>query len=380
MPTNKKGGLEGVVAATTTISRVDGTRGKLWFRGIDIHDLAEKSTFEETAYLIWYGVLPDRSQLQDLERRLYSARDLPPDLLRMIVEFMPGWDSMEALRTSVSALSGDDPEGLLHEKEREYERMMALTARMPVIVASYWRARQGQQPLPPRHDMGAAANFLYMLTGRVPNPRMAKYLDVALLIHEDHELNASTFAARVAASTLADMYCAVTAAIGTLDGPLHGGANEEVMAMLEEIGQPDRAEQYVKQLLAQGKKVPGFGHRVYKTADPRATEMKKVAAALAKDTGDTRWVDIARKVEEAVKKEIGLNANLDFVSAQVYHMLGIPTDLFTPLFACSRIVGWTAHILEQYDHNRLIRPIAEYVGPMDVAYVPIDDRKIAKAA
>ncbi|MGE5618799.1 MAG: citrate/2-methylcitrate synthase [Sphingomonadaceae bacterium] len=377
---DKKGGLEGVVALSSSICMVDGTQGKLAYRGIDIHDLAAHSTYPETAYLLWYGELPTQDQFDDLMAQFFANRALPDEVQRMIVDFMPAWDSMESLRTAVSALSGHDPGGTDHNLEEDQKRAISLTARMPTIIATYHRARQKQPVIAPTRELSTAANFLYMLTGEKPSERKARILDVALVVHADHELNASTFSARVAASTLADIYSAVTAAIGTLDGPLHGGANEEVMQMLEEIGSPENAERYVLGLISQRKKVPGFGHRVYKTADPRATELRPYAAELARETGETRLYDTARKVEEVMMRETGLNANLDFVSAQVYHLLGIPTDLMTPVFAMARCAGWTAHILEQYAHNRLIRPLAEYVGPRDVPYVPIEERGLPKEA
>jgi citrate synthase len=375
MPKKTKGGLEGVVALDSSICEVDGVQGRLFFRGIEINDLAAHSTYPETAYLLWYGQLPTRDQLDGLMAQFYAERVLPPEVLRQIVEFMPSWDSMESLRTAVSAISGYDPGGLVHVREEDQKRAISLTARMPAIIAAYHRARQKLPPVPPSHDLSTAANFLYMLSGNRPSEQHARILDVCLVIHADHELNASTFAARVAASTLADIYAAVSAGIATLDGPLHGGANEQVMAMLEEIGTPDRAEKYVMDLLAQGKKVPGFGHRVYKGADPRATILRPYAAQLAKEAGQTRLHETAGRVEEVMMRERGLNANLDYVSAQVYHGLGIPTDLMTPVFAMSRCAGWTAHILEQYSDNRLIRPRARYVGPKNVRYVPIDERK-----
>ncbi|MHB8990610.1 MAG: citrate/2-methylcitrate synthase [Chloroflexota bacterium] len=376
----QKGGLEGVVALSSSICMVDGTRGKLAYRGIDIHELATHSTYPETAYLLWYGELPTREQLDDLMAQFYSQRPLPEEIQRMIVDSMPAWDSMESLRTAVSGISGFDPGGTNHNLEQDQKRAISLTARMPTIIATYHRARQKLPAVPPTHDLSTAANFLYMLSGEKPSEQKAHILDVCLIVHADHELNASTFTARVAASTLSDIYAAVTAAIGTLDGPLHGGANEEVMEMLEKIGSPDKAEQHVLNLLAQGKKVPGFGHRVYKTADPRATELRPYATELARETGETRLYDTAQKLEEVMMRETGINANLDFVSAQVYHLLGIPTDLMTPVFAMARCAGWTAHILEQYAHNRLIRPLAEYVGPRNVHYVPIEDRVVEKAA
>ncbi len=375
----KKGGLEGIVALNSSICEVDGLQGRLFYRGVDIKELAAHSTYPETSYLLWFGELPTRAQLDDLMERFYSERELPQDILRMIVEFMPSWDSMEALRTGVSALSGRDPGGLEHVPEEDQNRAISLTARVPSIIAAYHRARQKLPPVRPSGDLTTAANFLYMLTGDRPSEQKARILDMVLIVHADHELNASTFAARVAASTLADIYAAVTAGIGTLDGPLHGGANEEVMAMLQEIGSPDKAEKYVLDRLARGKKVPGFGHRVYKTADPRATILRPFATELARETGQTRLHETAQKIEEVMMREKALNANLDYVSAQVYHGLGIPTDLMTPLFAMSRTAGWTAHILEQYSDNRLIRPRAQYVGRKNVPYVPIEERR-AQAA
>lgn len=383
MPAKRPGkpsGLEGIIALQSSICEVDGERGKLYYRGIELHELATQSTYEETAYLLWNGQLPDRAELQALEAEMFPDRDLPCQVPEMIDDYMTSWDSMEALRTSISALSGCDHDGLNHARDQDLTRAILLTARTPVIVATYHRARKKLPPLRPSPDLGTAANFLYMLRGEASNERHARILDAVLIVHADHELNASTFAARVAASTLADIYAAVTSAIGTLDGPLHGGANEDVMHMLEEIGSPDRAEQYVMNLLAQGKKVPGFGHRVYKTADPRATELRPYAELLAKEAGETRFFDISKKLEEVMMREKGLNANLDFISAMVYHGLGIPTDLMTPLFACSRMAGWTAHILEQYSDNRLIRPRAEYVGPRKVHYVPIERRQAKRTA
>jgi citrate synthase len=376
----KPRGLEGVVALQSSICEVDGERGKLYYRGIELHELATQSTYEETAYLLWNGRLPDRDELLRLETEMFSYRDLPCQVPEIIGSYMTGWDSMEALRTSVSALSGCDPAGLNHTHDQDLDRATLLTARTPIIVATYQRARRKLPPVAPRSDLGTAANFLYMLEGKMPSERHARILDIVLVVHADHELNASTFAARVAASTLADIYAAVTSAIGTLDGPLHGGANEDVMHMLEEIGSPDRAEQYVQSLLAQGKKVPGFGHRVYKGADPRATELRPYAEELARETGQTSIFEISKKLEEIMMREKGLNANLDFISAMVYHGLGIPTDLMTPLFACSRMAGWTAHILEQYSDNRLIRPRAEYVGPKGAHYIPMERRQAKKAA
>ncbi len=369
-----KGGLEGVTAGTSSICEVDGIGGKLSYRGIDIHELAASSSFEETAYLLWYGQLPTHNQLRELEDSLSCCRELPHGILRMIGDFPDSAEPMMVLRTVVSALSMYDPGGTDHHHDVDLSRAVLLTSRLPVMVAAHHRTREKKAPIQPRRDLGLAANFLFMLTGEVPSERKAKILDTCLILHADHELNASTFAGRVAAATLADLYSSVTAAIGTLAGPLHGGANEQVMQMLRHIEDPNRAEEYVAGLLEQGKKVPGFGHRVYRTEDPRALELRRISEQIARETGESRWYDMACRIEEFMIREKQINANVDFYSASVYYGLGIPIDLFTPVFAISRVSGWTAHILEQYDNNRLIRPRAEYTGAHNVPYVPIDDR------
>ncbi|MHB1159022.1 MAG: citrate/2-methylcitrate synthase [Chloroflexota bacterium] len=369
-----KGGLEGVVAGTSSVCEVDGIAGRLSYRGVNIHELAANSSFEETAYLLWYSQLPTRNQLRELEDKLSCCRDLPHGVLRMIVDFPDSAEPMMVLRTAVSAMSMFDPGGTEHHHDVDLSRAILLTSRVPTILTAHHRARQKLDPIPPRRDLGLAANLLYMLKGEIPSKRAAKILDSCLILHADHELNASTFAGRVAAATLSDLYSSVTAAIGTLAGPLHGGANEQVMQMLRRIGDPSKAEDYVAGLLEQGKKVPGFGHRVYRTEDPRAYQLRKMSEAISQETGETRWYEMSRKIEEFMIQEKAINANVDFYSASVYHGLGIPIDLFTPVFAASRMVGWTAHILEQYSNHRLIRPRAEYTGARDVAYVPIDDR------
>jgi citrate synthase len=369
-----KGGLEGVVAGTSAISEVNGEEGKLTYRGIDIHDLATHSTFEETAYLLWYGELPTREQMEDLDDQLSCCRDLPAGVTRMILDVPETAEPMMVLRTGASAMSMYDPGGTEHHHDVDLSRAILLTSRVPVIIATFHRARSKQKALQPRFDLGLAANFLYMLTGEIPSDRKARILDKALILHADHELNASTFAARVAAATLSDLYSSITAAIGTLAGPLHGGANVEVEAMLRRVGKPERAEEYVGSLLAQKKKVPGFGHRVYKTEDPRAYELRKMAAEMAEESGDTLFYEMSRRIEEFMIKEKGINANVDFYSASVYRALGLPSELFIPVFAISRMVGWTAHVLEQYDNNRLIRPRAEYIGRRDVAFTPRSER------
>lgn len=369
-------GLEGIVAANSGICWIDGYAGVLAYRGIDIHELAEKSIFEETTYLLWHGHLPDRSELQDFSRKLTDARRVPPQIWDLLRSFPKTATPMEALRTAVSALSPYDPDESAVDHDSNVRKAFALTAQLPMIVAAYDRIRKGQEVVQPDPSLRHAANFLWMLHGKKPIPAAERTFDIALILHADHELNASTFAARVIAGTMADMHSAITGAIGALKGPLHGGANEAVMKMLFDIGKKggDPVE-YVKSLLAQKKKVFGFGHRVYRTEDPRATHLRKMSEQLSRDSGNTKWFEMSRAIEEFVKNEKKLNANVDFYSASTYTTLGIDLDLFTPIFAISRIAGWAAHVIEQLDDNRLIRPRAEYTGPeYPVKYVPIDQR------
>ncbi|HEV2277373.1 MAG TPA: citrate synthase [Acidobacteriaceae bacterium] len=369
-------GLEGVVAANSGICWIDGYAGVLAYRGIDIHELAEKSTFEETTYLLWHGRLPDRSELKEFSRKLTEARRVPPQIYDLLRSFPKSATPMEALRTAVSALSPYDPDEAAVDHDSNVRKAFALTAQLPMIVAAYDRIRKGKDIIQPDPSLNHAANFLWMLHGKKPIPAAERTFDIALILHADHELNASTFAARVIAGTMADMHSAITGAIGALKGPLHGGANEAVMKMLFDIGKKggDPVE-YVKSLLAQKKKVFGFGHRVYRTEDPRATHLRKMSEQLSRDSGNTKWFEMSRAIEEFVKNEKKLNANVDFYSASTYTTLGIDLDLFTPIFAISRIAGWAAHVIEQLDDNRLIRPRAEYTGPeYPVKYVPIDQR------
>lgn len=369
-------GLEGVVAANSGICWIDGYAGVLAYRGIDIHELAEKSTFEETTYLLWHGHLPHSSQLKDFSRKLTDARRVPPQIYDLLRSFPKSATPMEALRTAVSALSPYDPDEAAVDHDSNVRKAFALTAQLPMIVAAYDRIRKGNNIVEPDPSLSHAANFLWMLHGKKPIPAAERTFDIALILHADHELNASTFAARVIAGTMADMHSAITGAIGALKGPLHGGANEAVMKMLFDIGKKggDPVE-YVKSLLAQKKKVFGFGHRVYRTEDPRATHLRKMSEQLSRDSGNTKWFEMSRAIEEFVKNEKKLNANVDFYSASTYTTLGIDLDLFTPIFAISRIAGWAAHVIEQLDDNRLIRPRAEYTGPeYPVKYVPIDQR------
>lgn len=367
-------GLRGVAAATTAIGDVDGERGILIYEGINIHDLAEHSTFEEVVYLLWHGQLPKQAELDELKKAIAANQELPPELVALMKSFPRDADSMDVLRTAVSALDFYDKTGRGTSRESALRTATKLTAQLPVIVAANARLREGKDPIAPKPELNIATNFLYMMKGEMPSAEDAHIFDVALVLHADHELNASTFTARVVAATLADMYGAVTAAIAALSGPLHGGANTNVMKTLIEIGSPDNVEPYIKAALEAKKKIMGFGHAVYKTEDPRATHLRRFSKELGERQGDTKWYEMSRKVEEVVMREKGLYPNVDFYSASTYYMMGIPLELFTPIFAVSRISGWTGHILEQYANNRIIRPRAEYVGLRDAPYVPMDQR------
>jgi len=367
-------GLRGVVAASSSIGDVNGEKGELIYQGLDIHELADNSTFEEVVFLLWNGRLPKRAEFEELKQNIAACYETPAQLMSMIREFPADAEPMDALRTAISALGFYDKESSDLSRENSIKVATRLTARFPTIVAAIDRLRNGRELVKPKADLNISTNFLYMLKGEMPDEFDAHVLDVALILQADHELNASTFTARVVAGTLADMYNAVTAALGALSGPLHGGANTNVMKMLLEIGSIDRVESYIKDALAKKKKIMGFGHAVYKTEDPRATHLRRLAKEMGQRKGDTKWYDITAKVEEVMMREKGLRPNVDCYSASTYYMMGIPLDLFTPIFAISRISGWTGHILEQYADNKLIRPRAEYVGPRNVPYVPIDQR------
>jgi citrate synthase len=369
-----RAGLEGVVAAQSRISDVNGLEGRLIYTGYDIHDLAERATFEEVIYLLWNGSLPTRSQLDQLKQQLAQETSLPAGIKEFIASIPKDANPMDMLRSVVSALSLYDSEAADMSTEANRRKAIRLTAKFPTIVTTFERVRNGLDPVEPRSDLSIAANFLYTLRGETPDDIAVRTMDVALVLHADHELNASTFAARVTAATLSDMYSAIVSAIGTLKGPLHGGANEGVIKNLVEIGTVEGVEDWVRGALAQKKKIMGFGHRVYRTEDPRATHLREMSRQLGERTGEKKWYEMSRKMEEVMLREKGLNPNVDFYSASTYYALGIPPDLFTPIFACSRISGWTAHVLEQYDNNRLIRPRAEYVGPRDLKYVPLNER------
>jgi len=369
-------GLEGVVATTSSICYIDGERGVLAYRGIDIHDLADHSTFEETCYLLWFGRLPRRAELRDLHERLAEERKLDHSIINMLRLAPKHALPMDVLRTAISTCAFYDPEFSQNGHDANVHKAIRLTSQIAMIVAAYDRIRKGKEVVEPDRNLTHAANFLLMLTGKMPTKTAERALDIALILHADHELNASTFAARVTAATLSDMHSAITSAVGTLKGPLHGGANEAVFRILEAIDK-DGADpvDYIKGMLAQKKKVPGFGHRVYHTEDPRATHLRKMSHDLGQSSGEPKWFDSSNKIEQFIKADKKLNANVDFYSASTYHTLGIDVDLFTPIFAVSRISGWTAHVIEQLDDNRLIRPRADYVGPAYPAkYVPIDQR------
>lgn len=372
-----KGGLEDVVATTSAICFLDGERGVLAYRGHDIHDLARFATFEETCYLLWHGRLPNRAELGDLQSQLAAARPLPEAVLRFM-KMLPPSDGMDALRTLTSVLAHFDPDAGDNSLAAAQRKSVRLTAQIASLVATWGRLQAGGGVIQPDPAMGHAANFLYMLTGERPSTTAVHAMDIALTLHADHELNASTFAARVAAATLTDIHSAIVAGIGTLKGPLHGGANAEVMKMLLELGQDASAERidtYVRGKFARKEKIPGFGHRVYRTEDPRATHLRRMSKELGEQGGNTKWYEMSERIESIVRSEKKLYPNVDFYSASTYYTMGIPVDLYTPIFAVSRISGWTAHVLEQLSNNRLIRPRADYTGPAyPQRWVPLDQR------
>ena len=372
-----KAGLEDVVAATSAICYLDGDRGVLAYYGYDIHDLARGATFEEVCYLLWHGRLPSRAELGDLQSQLVAGRPLEEPILRLMKQ-LPATDGMDSLRTLTSALGHYDRDASDHSPQANYRKAVRLTAQLGSIVATYGRMQAGGGPIQPDPALGHAANFLYMLTGNRPNALSTRAFDIALVLHADHELNASTFAARVAAATLTDLHSAIVAAIGTLKGPLHGGANADVMRLLIEVGQDasaERIDEAIRSRLARKIKIPGFGHRVYHTEDPRATHLRRMSKELGERAGNTRWFEMSQRIEKLVTGEKKLYPNVDFYSASTYYTLGIPIDLFTPIFAVSRVSGWTAHCLEQYANNRLIRPRTDYIGPAyPQMFLPLAER------
>lgn len=369
-------GLEGVVATTSRICYIDGDNGVLAYGGIDIHELAEKSTFEETCYLLWHGELPTADQLKALRDRLGAERKLDPAILEFLRSVPKTATPMDILRTAVSALGIYDPEHASNDHAANVSKAIRLTSQIAMIVTAFDRIRKGKNVIDPDPALSHAANFLLLLNGQKPSPTAERALDIALILHADHELNASTFAARVTAATLSDMHSAITSAIGALKGPLHGGANEAVFRILSKIDASGADPvAYVRDMLAQKKKISGFGHRVYRTEDPRATHLRQMSEDLCRSSNQLKWFEMSRKIEQFIKTEKKLNANVDFYSASTYHVLGIDVDLFTPIFAVSRISGWTAHVIEQLDDNRLIRPRADYIGPAyPQHWIPIAQR------
>jgi citrate synthase len=367
-------GLRGVVAAQSKIGDVDGEKGILIYQGYNIHDLAEHSTFEEVVYLLWNARLPKRDELEDLKQQFQENYEAPREIVEMMKTFPKDANPMDVLRTAVSALDFYDREGHGTDRENAMKAAIKLTAQMPTIVAAWDRIRNGKDVVAPDKSLSIAENFLYMLRGEKPEADEARMFDICLILHADHELNASTFTTRVVSGTLADVYGAVTAGIAALAGPLHGGANTKVMESLLEVGEVENVEAWLDKKLANKEKVMGIGHAVYKTEDPRATWLRKFSRQMGEKKGETKWFEMSQKLEKLMHEKKGMFPNVDFYSASTYYLMGIPLDLYTPIFAISRISGWTGHILEQYGDNKLIRPRAEYVGERDLKYSSIDQR------
>jgi citrate synthase len=368
-------GLRGVVAAQSSIGDVDGINGVLIYQGYDIHDLAANATFEEVVFLLWNGRLPKQAELDELNAKFKANFAVPTEIIEMMKTFPKDADPMDVLRTTVSALAFYDKQGA-HKTDREsaVNASILLTAQFPTVVAAWERIRTGQDVIAPKPEESLATNFFYMMRGEMPDAEEARMMDVCLILHADHELNASTFATRVASGTLADVYGAVVAGIATLAGPLHGGANTAVMKMLLEIGEVENVEPWLEKALAEKRKIMGIGHAVYKVEDPRATNLRRFSKRMAEKTGITKWYEMSEKLEKLMLEKKGMNPNVDFYSASAYYLMGIPTDQYTPIFAVSRISGWTGHILEQYSNNKLIRPRAEYIGQRGLKYLPIAER------
>jgi citrate synthase len=367
-------GLEGVYANESKLSDVQGEAGKLYYLGYDIDDLVAHTTFEEIIHLLHVHKLPTRSELARLTETLRAQRSLPQGVIDFLTAAPKDANPMDVLRTGVSMLGLYDTRGRDQDRTLNEERSLSIIAKIPLIIGYYHRARQGLSLPPFRTDLGEAGHFLYLITGETPTEHATRTLDIAYILHAEHGMNASTFSARVTVATLSDLYSAVTSAIGTLKGPLHGGANEGVIHMLEEIGSPDRVDAWVEDRLARKEKIMGIGHRVYKVLDPRAPHLQRMAIKLTEELGEPKWIQMSERIAEIMRSRKGLNANVDFYSATVYHSLGIPTDLFTPIFAISRAAGWTAQVLEQLDDNRLYRPLTLYTGPHGLRVPPIDER------
>jgi len=368
-------GLEGIVANESCLSQVKGEEGTLRYLGYNIDDLVQHCTFEEVAFLLHRRKLPTRSELDAFVAELRRERELPRGVLDFLRNAPKDAAPMDVIRTGVSMLGLYDTRHHDQDPDLNEQRALAICTKIPLIVANYHRLRQGLDLPPIREDLSEAAHFLYLINGEEPGEEAVKTLDVALIIHADHGMNASTFSARVTIATLSDMYSAVTSAVGTLKGPLHGGANEAVIHMLEDIGSVDEVDEYIEDCLTNKKKIMGIGHRVYKVLDPRAPHLRQMAMKLTEELGETKWIEMSERIAEIMRERKGLEANVDFYSATVYYSLGIPTDLFTPIFAISRAAGWTAHVLEQLEDNRLYRPLTHYTGPTeDQAVTPIDQR------
>ncbi|TMK84214.1 MAG: citrate synthase [Actinobacteria bacterium] len=376
MPVSTLKGLEDVVAAQTAISDIDGKLGKLWYAGYSIDDLAANSSFEEVLFLVHHIQLPLQAELEELTEQMVNEREAADFVTGLMPTLAEQTSPMSMLRTSISAASAYDPDGWDQSPEANYRKAIRVVSLMPTFIAYYDRHRRELPIVEPNPKLPHGANFLYMLSGEEPEQRVAEIFDTVFILYADHTMNASTFTARVVASTLADMHSAMTAAIAALKGPLHGGANEQAFRMLEEIGDPSRAEEYVTRLFERKQLVMGFGHRVYRQVDdPRATILRGLAKELGETAGDMRWYEISEAVERVVREQKGLRPNVDFYAASVLHYLGLATDLFTPMFAAARAAGWTAHIREQYADNRIIRPDSEYIGPRDMTWVPVEERQ-----
>jgi citrate synthase len=367
-------GLRGVVAASSSIGDVNGEQGILIYQGYNIHDLAEHSTFEEVVYLLWNGRLPKKDELENLKTRFRENYEVPTEVLEMMKTFPKDANPMDVLRTAVSALGFYDRESHKTDRESAMKTAVKLTGQIGTLVAAWERIRSGKDIVAPDKSLSIAENFLYMMRGERAEADEVRIFDVALILHADHELNASTFTTRVVAGTLADMYGAVTAGVAALAGPLHGGANTNVMKMLLEIGDADKVDSWLDEALAAKKKIMGIGHAVYKTEDPRATWLRKFSRQMGEKKGEMKWFEMSQRIEKLMHEKKGMYPNVDFYSASAYYLMGIPLDQYTPIFAVSRISGWTGHILEQYANNKLIRPRAEYIGERDLKYVPIDER------
>ena len=373
-PAELSKGLEGIIAAKTRLSDVQGDVGRLIYCGYDIDELAGRVSYEEVVHLLHHNHLPNRKELTDLRATLAGFRDLPKGVIDTILSLPKTTPPMHALRTAVSVLGCFDTTAEDDSQHAQRRKALRLVSQIPVVTAYFHRNRQGLDLIPPDPTLGEGANFLYMINGERPSPDMESTMDLCYVLHADHGMNASTFAARVTIATLSDMYSAITSAIGTLKGPLHGGANEGVIKMLQEIGSLEAVDSYIHDALAQKKKIMGIGHRIYKVLDPRAPHLKRMAQKLSAQLGVPKWIQMSERIAELMLQEKHLHANVDFYSATVYYSLGIPTDLFTPIFAIARTSGWTAHVLEQLADNRLIRPQSVYTGPMDLKVLPIEQR------